>query len=158
MATLIGKTPSKAQNRAPAGAADNSPRREPGVSEKNKIITALPQAEAERNARSDKKKQMHFSRALRVAPRQPSAERKGNSRSFFDVAGVPHYSTRLRPVCPRRFTFATLKYRIFGHPRFLLRGLSRARTEISFATMAYNLKRMMHVLGAQHLKHELAIA
>ena len=54
--------------------------------------------------------------------------------------------------------FATLKYRIFGHPRFLLRGLSGVRSEISFATMAYNLKCMMHVLGAQQLKHELAMA
>jgi transposase len=43
--------------------------------------------------------------------------------------------------------FATLKYRIFGHPRLLLRGLSGARTEISLAVMVYNLKRMANVLG-----------
>ena len=43
--------------------------------------------------------------------------------------------------------FATLKYRIFGHPRFLLRGVNGAQTEISLATIAYNLKRMMNVLG-----------
>lgn len=47
--------------------------------------------------------------------------------------------------------FATLKYRIFGHPRFLLRGLGGAQTEISLATMVYNLKRMLNVLGAQNL-------
>jgi transposase len=47
--------------------------------------------------------------------------------------------------------FATLKYRIFGHPRFLLRGKDGAQTEISLATMAYNLKRMMNVLGGQKL-------
>ena len=47
--------------------------------------------------------------------------------------------------------FATLKYRIFGHPRFLLRGLGGAQTEISLATMVYNLKRMVNVLGAQNL-------
>ncbi len=47
--------------------------------------------------------------------------------------------------------FATLKYRIFGHPRFLLRGLVGAQTEISLATMVYNLKRMVNVLGAQNL-------
>src|SRR6266566_3899336 len=45
--------------------------------------------------------------------------------------------------------FATLKYRIFGHPRFLLRGKYGAQTEISLATIAYNLKRMMNVLGGQ---------
>ena len=43
--------------------------------------------------------------------------------------------------------FGTLKYRIFGNPRFLLRGLSGAQTEIGLATMAYNLKRMINVLG-----------
>jgi transposase len=47
--------------------------------------------------------------------------------------------------------FATLKYRIFGHPRFLLRGLAGAQTEISLGIMAYNLKRMMNVLGGRKL-------
>lgn len=47
--------------------------------------------------------------------------------------------------------FATLKYRIFGHPRFLLRGLAGAQAEISLATMAYNLKRLINVLGGQKL-------
>jgi transposase len=47
--------------------------------------------------------------------------------------------------------FGTLKYRIFGHPRFLLRGLDGAQTEISLGTMAYNLKRMIKVLGAGRL-------
>jgi transposase len=50
--------------------------------------------------------------------------------------------------------FATLKYRIFGHPRFLMRGRDGAQTEISLATMAYNLKRMLSVLGGR----ELAVA
>jgi hypothetical protein len=35
--------------------------------------------------------------------------------------------------------FATIKYRIFGHPRLLMRGLSGAKVEIGLATMAYNL-------------------
>ena len=41
--------------------------------------------------------------------------------------------------------FATLKHRIFGPPRFLLRGLAGARAGIGRATMACNLKRMMNV-------------
>jgi hypothetical protein len=44
--------------------------------------------------------------------------------------------------------FATIKYRIFGHPRLLMRGLTGARVEIGIATMAYNLKRITNVLGA----------
>jgi len=52
--------------------------------------------------------------------------------------------------------FATLKYHIFGHPRFLLRGLQGAQSEISLATMVYNLKRMRNVLGASRLRAALA--
>jgi transposase len=52
--------------------------------------------------------------------------------------------------------FAALKYHIFGHPRFLLRGLAGAQTEISLATMVYNLKRMLHVLGGTRLRIALA--
>lgn len=52
--------------------------------------------------------------------------------------------------------FAALKYRIFGHPRFLLRGLSGAQTEVSLAIMAYNLKRMINVLGGTQITAALA--
>lgn len=52
--------------------------------------------------------------------------------------------------------FGTLKYRIFGHPRFLLRGLAGAQAEMSLATMAYNLKRMQNVLDANRLRAALA--
>jgi transposase len=54
--------------------------------------------------------------------------------------------------------FGTLKYRIFGHPRFLLRGLGGAQTEMSLASMAYNLKRMINVLGGSRLSRALAPA
>ena len=53
--------------------------------------------------------------------------------------------------CIVEHPFATLKYRIFGNPRFLLRGLGGAQTEIGLATMAYNLKRMVNVLGARRM-------
>jgi transposase len=52
--------------------------------------------------------------------------------------------------------FAALKYRIFGHPRFLLRGLDGAQAEISLATMVYNLKRMCNVLGGLRMRVALA--
>ncbi len=57
---------------------------------------------------------------------------------------------RLRRCTVER-PFALLKYVIFGHPRFLLRGLAGAQTEISLATLAYNLKTMMNVLGAKKM-------
>ena len=48
--------------------------------------------------------------------------------------------------------FANLKYRIFGHPRFLLRGLRGAQAEISLAVAAYNLKCMLNILGGRKLR------
>jgi transposase len=54
--------------------------------------------------------------------------------------------------------FAALKYQIFGHPRFLLRGVKGAQTEISLGVMAYNLKRMINVLGGSLLATKLALA
>jgi hypothetical protein len=45
-------------------------------------------------------------------------------------------------------TFATLKYHIFGHPRFLLQG---AQAKMSLPVIVYNLKRMMNVLGQPQL-------
>lgn len=57
--------------------------------------------------------------------------------------------------CTVEHPFATMKYRIFGHPRFLLRGRAGAQAEISLGTMAYNLKRMINVLGGQKLTKAL---
>jgi transposase len=62
---------------------------------------------------------------------------------------------RLRS-CIVELPFATLKYHIFGHPRFLLRGLKGAQTEIGIAVMVYNLKRMMKVIGGTAICTALA--
>jgi transposase len=62
---------------------------------------------------------------------------------------------RLRRCTVER-PFSLLKYVIFGHPRFLLRGLAGARTEISLATMAYNLKTALKVRGGAELISALA--
>jgi hypothetical protein len=51
--------------------------------------------------------------------------------------------------------FATIKHRIFGHPRLLVRGLMGARSEIAIATMAYNLKPITKVLGPAALATQL---
>jgi hypothetical protein len=47
--------------------------------------------------------------------------------------------------------FANLKYRIFGHPRFLLRGLRGAQTEINLAVAGHNRKRMLNILDGRQL-------
>lgn len=62
---------------------------------------------------------------------------------------------RLRRCTVER-PFALLKYVIFGHPRFLLRGLAGAQTEMSLATMAYNLKTALKARKATELISALA--
>lgn len=61
-----------------------------------------------------------------------------------------------RRRCTVEHPFAGLKYRIFEQPRFLLRGLAGAGTEIAIATMVWNLKRAMKVLGPGALQARLA--
>jgi transposase len=56
------------------------------------------------------------------------------------------------------YPFAILKFVIFGHPRFLLRGLEGARCEISLGVLAYNLKRMLKIMGGAALAAALKAA
>lgn len=60
--------------------------------------------------------------------------------------------------CTVEHPFGALKWQIFGHPRFLMRGRLGARTEITFGVMAYNLKRLVKVMGAGHLQTALKAA
>jgi len=43
--------------------------------------------------------------------------------------------------------FGTIKYQIFGHPRFLVRSRWGAGSEMALAVLAYNLKRVANLLG-----------
>lgn len=54
--------------------------------------------------------------------------------------------------------FAQLKYWVMGNGRFLLRGLSGARTEMALAVLARNLKRAMNILGNQAAMRRMAHA
>jgi transposase len=88
------------------------------------------------------------------------APRRGLARHLYEdalnrmQARVTPEAMRLRR-CTVEHPFATIKYRIFGHPRLLMRGLSGARSEIGIATMAYNLKRITNVLGGTKLTEAL---
>lgn len=52
--------------------------------------------------------------------------------------------------------FGTIKYAIFGHPRFLIRSRWGAGTEMALAVLAYNLKRVANLLGTRELLRMLA--
>jgi transposase len=85
-----------------------------------------------------------------------SAQQRRMSRHLYEDARE-RMNQRATPATMRlrrsivEHPFSTLKYRIFGHPRLLLRGRSGARTEISIAVTVYNLKRMASVLGTAKL-------
>jgi len=67
------------------------------------------------------------------------------------------WAMRLRR-CTVEHPFAGLKYRIFEKPRFLVRGRWGAGTEMSLATLVWNLKRAMAVVGSVALAERLARA
>jgi len=85
------------------------------------------------------------------------------SRSLDDDA-LNRMNARATPAAMRlrrttvEHPFGTIKYRIFGHPRLVLRGLVGARTEMSLAIMAYNFKRIVKVFGATRITRALAPA
>jgi transposase len=91
------------------------------------------------------------------------APRRGLARHLYEDA-LNRMEARMTPQamrlrrCTVEHPFATIKYRIFGHPRLLMRGLSGARIEIGLATMAYNLKRITNVLGATKVTEALRLA
>lgn len=88
------------------------------------------------------------------------ASRRGLARHLYEDA-LNRMEERMTPEAMRlsrqtvEHPFATIKYRIFGHPRLLLRGLNGAKSEIPTATMAYDLKRVTKVLGAATLAAQL---
>jgi transposase len=61
------------------------------------------------------------------------------------VAADPHMLRRRRAIAEH--PFGTLKERILGNGRLLLRGLRGARTEMALAVLAYNFKRVANILG-----------
>ena len=85
----------------------------------------------------------------------PSSQRYVQLHLHQEALDRMHQRTTPAVMSLRRSTaehpFGTLKYRIFGNPRFLLRGVAGAAVEIGLGTMAYNLKRMINVLGGRNM-------
>lgn len=62
--------------------------------------------------------------------------------------GDPHWMRQRRSVVEH--PFGTIKW-MMGTPRFLVRGLTKVRGEFALSVLAYNLKRVMTILGAAEL-------
>lgn len=71
-------------------------------------------------------------------------------------ASCPEMMKRRRQIVEH--PFGSLKDRIFGNARFLLRGLSGASGEMALAVLAHNLKRVTNILGIPALLSRLAPA
>ena len=50
--------------------------------------------------------------------------------------------------------YGTIKW-LMGYPRFLLRGLKKAKAELALEVMSYNLKRIINILGVAAVMHAL---
>jgi len=50
--------------------------------------------------------------------------------------------------------FGTMKW-LMAHPRFLLRGLRKAKAELALGVLCYNLKRVVNILGVAALLQAL---
>ena len=65
------------------------------------------------------------------------------------LAAAPEMMIKRRSVVEH--PYAGLKYWIMGHARLLMRGLVGASTEMALAVNAYNLKRVINILGVPAL-------
>lgn len=88
------------------------------------------------------------------------AKRRTVFRNLHDAALKRMHQRATPPIMRLRgstveLPFAVLKYRIFGHPRFVLRGRIGALTEITLGAMAYNLKRMLKVMGFESMERAM---
>jgi hypothetical protein len=85
-------------------------------------------------------------RVLARLPNQAVVE-----RTAARVAAQPQVVAQRKTIVEH--VFGTL--RIWGHDRFLLRGLAKVRAEFSLSALAYNLRRVLNVLGVPALLRAL---
>jgi hypothetical protein len=82
-------------------------------------------------------------------------------RSFYeDALEAMHQRAITDPIWMKRrrsiveHPFGTIKW-MMGNPRFLLRGLKKAKAELALSVLSYNLKRVINIQGVQMLLNTL---
>ena len=110
------------------------------------------------------KKKEYTSRACGSCPLKPQcteAARRVIVRDFYeDAREAMHRRASADPIWmkQRRETaehpFGTVKW-LMAHPRFLLRGLKKAKAELALGVLSYNLKRVINILGVPTLLQAL---
>ena len=110
------------------------------------------------------KKKEYTSQACGTCPLKPQcteAARRVIVRDFYeDAREAMHRRASADPIWMkhRRETaehpFGTMKW-LMAHPRFLLRGLKKAKIELALGVLSYNLKRVINILGVPALLQAL---
>jgi transposase len=116
-----------------------------------------------RISRTEKKKE-YTSAACGSCPLKPrctNAARRTIVRNFYeDAREAMHRRAMADPVWMKHrreiaeHPFGTMKW-LMAHPRFLLRGLQKAKTELALGVLSYNLKRVVNILGVPALLEAL---
>lgn len=110
------------------------------------------------------KKKEYTSRACGSCPLKPQctdAAQRVIVRSFYeDAREAMHRRASADPIWMKHrreiaeHPFGTMKW-LMAHPRFLLRGLRKAKAELALGVLSYNLKRVITILGVPALLHAL---
>jgi len=102
--------------------------------------------------------------ACTLKPSCTDAERRSVARGFYEDAkeamhrraeGDPAFMKMRR--CLAEHPFGTIKWRM-GYPRFLLRGLRKAKAEFAIDVLAFNLRRAITLLSVPGLLQRLGTA
>jgi transposase len=105
-------------------------------------------------------KKKYWTHACRGCPLKASCTKSGKRiivRHFFeDAREAMHQRAMADPSwmrlrrCVVEHPFGTIKW-MMGRPRFLLRGLTKAKAELALSVLAYNLKRAINIQGVAKL-------
>ena len=97
-----------------------------------------------------------------LKPQCTEAPRRVIVRDFYeDAREAMHRRAMADPVWMKRrreiaeHPFGTMKW-LMAHPRFLVKGLKKAKAELALGVLSYNLKRVINILGVPALLQALA--
>jgi len=119
-----------------------------------------------KTSRTQKKKE-YTSKACRTCPLRPQCTKAAQRvivRDFYeDDREAMHQRAMADPIWMKlrremaEHPFGTMKW-LMGHPRFLVRGLKKAKAELALGVLSYNLKRVITILGVPTLLQALQIS
>jgi transposase len=113
-----------------------------------------------RDTNQAQQRKKYWTNECRNCPLKPDCTKSGKRvivRHFFEDAREAMHRRatadsdwmKLRR-CTVEHPYGTIKW-MMGHPRFLVRGLKKAKSELALSVLAYNLKRVISIMGVHKL-------